>query len=167
MKDDIGQSMILLDDVHLNLASAGGEVNVLRGVSLRIAVGEHVALVVTAAVTLAAGALVLAGAIAAGYRRRTHESVVLKMLGARRRTIFATFAIEYGLLGLASALLAAGIGTAADWLIVTQVMHANWLFLPGRVGLTLVAASRAILALGYAGTWRALVASAAPYLRDQ
>jgi putative ABC transport system ATP-binding protein len=45
MKDDPGQSMILLDDVRLNLASAAGEVNVLRGVSLRIAAGEHVALV--------------------------------------------------------------------------------------------------------------------------
>jgi putative ABC transport system permease protein len=167
MKDDIGQPMILLDDVRLNLASAGGEVNVLRGVSLWITVGEHVALAVTAAVTLAAGALVLAWAIAAVRRRRTYESVVLKVLSVECRTILATFAIEYGLLGLANALLGAGIGTAAGWLIVTQVMHANWLLLPGRVGLTLVAASLAILALGYAGTWRALVASAAPYLRDQ
>jgi putative ABC transport system ATP-binding protein len=45
MKDDTSQPMILLDDVRLNLASAAGEVNVLRGVSLRIAAGERVALV--------------------------------------------------------------------------------------------------------------------------
>ncbi len=37
--------MILLEDVRLTLASAAGEVNVLRGVSLRIASGERVALV--------------------------------------------------------------------------------------------------------------------------
>ena len=37
--------MILLDGVRLNLASAAGEVNVLRGISLRIAAGERVALV--------------------------------------------------------------------------------------------------------------------------
>jgi putative ABC transport system ATP-binding protein len=37
--------MILLDDVHLTLTSAAGPVNVLRGVSLRIASGETVSLV--------------------------------------------------------------------------------------------------------------------------
>jgi putative ABC transport system ATP-binding protein len=37
--------MILLDDVHLTLASAAGAVNVLRGVSLSVAAGETVSLV--------------------------------------------------------------------------------------------------------------------------
>jgi putative ABC transport system ATP-binding protein len=37
--------MILLDDLHLTLASAAGAVNVLRGVSLSIAAGEAVSLV--------------------------------------------------------------------------------------------------------------------------
>jgi putative ABC transport system ATP-binding protein len=38
-------SMIELEDVHLTLASAAGPVNVLRGVSLRVATGETVSLV--------------------------------------------------------------------------------------------------------------------------
>ncbi len=37
--------MVLLDDVHLTLASAAGAVNVLRGVSLKIAARETVSLV--------------------------------------------------------------------------------------------------------------------------
>jgi putative ABC transport system ATP-binding protein len=37
--------MILLDDVHLTLASAAGAVNVLRGVGLSVAAGETVSLV--------------------------------------------------------------------------------------------------------------------------
>ena len=37
--------MILLEDVHLTLASAAGAVNVLRGVSLGVAAGETVSLV--------------------------------------------------------------------------------------------------------------------------
>jgi len=37
--------MILLEDVHLTLASAAGAVNVLRGVSLSVAAGETVSLV--------------------------------------------------------------------------------------------------------------------------
>jgi putative ABC transport system ATP-binding protein len=39
------QPMILLDNVHLTLASAAGAVNVLRGVSLRVEAGETVSLV--------------------------------------------------------------------------------------------------------------------------
>ncbi len=125
------------------------------------------ALAATAGVTLAAGVLVLAGAIAAGRRRRLYESVVLKTLGAERRRVLATFALEYGLLGLASALLAAVVGSLAGWLVVTRLMHADWVFLPGRVALTLAAAVLVVLAIGYAGTWRALAAPAAPYLRAQ
>ncbi len=43
------------------------------------------ALAATGSVTLASGALVLAGAVAAGQRRRVAEAVVLKTLGATRR----------------------------------------------------------------------------------
>src|SRR5256885_2440392 len=38
-------SMILLDDVHLTLASDAGAVNVLRGISLEVAPGETVSVV--------------------------------------------------------------------------------------------------------------------------
>ena len=43
------------------------------------------ALAATGSITLAAGALVLVGAVAAGQRRRMAEAVVLKTLGATRR----------------------------------------------------------------------------------
>ena len=63
----------------------------------------------TAAVTLAAGLLVLAGAVAAGHRRRVYDAVVLKVLGATRRRIMGAFLIEYGLIGLATAMFAADL----------------------------------------------------------
>jgi len=37
--------MILLDDVHLKLASAAGDVNILRGITLEVAAGESVGVV--------------------------------------------------------------------------------------------------------------------------
>ena len=125
------------------------------------------ALTVVAGVAIAAGVLVLAGAIAAGRRRRLYESVVLKVLGASRRRVLAAYLLEYGLLGCASAALAGAIGTLAAWLILTRVIHAGWSFAPGSVLLTLGLSVLAILALGYAGTWRALSASAAPLLRNE
>ncbi|HUB97327.1 MAG TPA: FtsX-like permease family protein [Stellaceae bacterium] len=120
-----------------------------------------------AAVALAAGALVLAGAIAAGHRRRVYDAVVLKVLGATRADVTRSFLVEYGLMGCAAAVLAGGIGTLAAWLLLTRVMDAPWSFLPGAVFGTIVAATLFTLAAGFLGTWRALGAKPAPYLRNE
>ena len=122
---------------------------------------------ITAAVTLAAGALVLAGASAASHRRRVYEAVVLKVLGATRRQIAGSFVIEYGLVGLAAAVIACIIGTVAAYFVLTRVMHAPWSFLAGDVALTGIGATALTLAAGLAGTWRALGAKTAPFLRNE
>lgn len=122
---------------------------------------------ITAAVTLAAGALVLAGAIAAGHRRRVYEAVVLKVLGATRAQLASSFLIEYGLLGLAAAFIAAIIGSFAAYFVMTSVMHAPWIFRLGDVVLTTLVATACTLLAGFAGTWRALGAKAAPFLRNE
>src|SRR5665213_3037952 len=106
----------------------------------RIVGAVSAALAATSAVTLAAGILVLAGAIAAGRQRRVYESVMLKVLGASQRRVLATFLVEYGLLGLASALLAGAIGTIAAYFVLTRVMHLAWNFHPLGVAATLAGA---------------------------
>ena len=57
-------------------------------------------------VTLLAGALVLAGALATAQRRRIQQAVILKALGATRRRILRAHLIEYLLLAAATALFA-------------------------------------------------------------
>jgi putative ABC transport system permease protein len=128
-----------------------------------IAIGMRV----IAAITLVAGTLVLAGAVAAGHRRRIYEAVVLKVLGATRRDVTRAFLIEYGLLGLATAAIAALLGTLAAYLVLTRVMHQDWTFLPVAVLVTALLATLLTLTAGYVGTWRALAAKAAPYLRNE
>jgi putative ABC transport system permease protein len=125
------------------------------------------ALAATGAVTLAAGALVLAGAVAAGQRRRLQEAVILKTLGATRAQIRAAWLVEFGLLGVASGLIAAAVGTAASWAVVRGVMGADWSFLPGRLALTVTGCVALMLVFGYAGTATALRARAAPWLRNE
>jgi len=122
---------------------------------------------ITAAATLAAGALVLAGAIAAGHRRRVYEAVVLKVLGATRRQVAGSFLIEYALMGLAASFLAAIIGSIAAYFLLTRVMHAPWSFRVGDVAATTILATAFTLLAGFAGTWRALGAKAAPFLRNE
>lgn len=120
-----------------------------------------------ALVTLAAGMLVLGGAVAAGHRRRVYDAVMLKVLGARRRVIAAAFLIEHGLLGLATAIIAAGLGSLAAYALVTGPMNGDWVFLPMPLLTALVVALLLSLAFGFAGTWRALGAAPARYLRNE
>lgn len=125
------------------------------------------ALRVAGAVALAAGILVLAGAVAAGHRRRIYDAVVLKVLGARRRDIARVFLVEYGILGGVTALIAAAIGSLAGFLILTKLMHMPFSFMPGPVIVTALGAVAIVAVFGFAGTWRALGQKAAPLLRNR
>jgi putative ABC transport system permease protein len=125
------------------------------------------ALSAVAGITLVAGLLVLAGAVAAGQRRRIRDAVVLKTIGATRAQIRSSFLVEFGLLGLTAGLLATTAGTAAAWGVVRFVMRADWVFLPGTLALTVLACMAITLGFGYAGTAFALRAKAAPLLRNE
>ena len=120
-----------------------------------------------AGVTLIAGTLVLAGAITAGHRRRVYDSVVLKVLGATRRDVLQAFLLEYGLLGLLTAAIAAVAGTITAWAVLTQIMNAGWTFIPSAVLATTLICTLTTLGLGFVGTWHALGQKAAPLLRNE
>ena len=132
----------------------------------RILAGIGTAVRSTAAISIVAGALVLAGAIAAGRRRRVYDCVMFKVLGATRRTVFEAFLIEYGLLGLATGTIAAVVGTATAWAVTTFLMGSRWIFLPGVVAVTVAVCVSVTVVVGFAGTWRALGQKAAPFLRN-
>ncbi|HSE78462.1 MAG TPA: FtsX-like permease family protein [Alphaproteobacteria bacterium] len=121
----------------------------------------------TAALTLAAGILVLAGAVIATQRRRNYDAVVLKVLGARRRDVLAAFLIEFGLIGAATSLVATIAGSFAAWFLMGRYLRAEFVFLPRTVIGVAIAATAAIMVLGLAGTWRALSQKAAPLLRNE
>ena len=125
------------------------------------------ALAATGSVTLASGALVLVGAVAAGQRRRVAEAVVLKTLGATRRQIRAAWLMEFGLIGAAAGLIAALVGTLASWGVVRFLMRADWVFQPGVLATTIGGCVLLMLGFGYAGTASALRARAAPFLRNE
>ena len=93
--------------------------------------------------------------------------MVLKVLGATRRTVAQTFLLEYGLLGLVTAAIASVIGTLAAWLVLTEIMQADFVFLPQAVATTTLLATLITVGFGFAGTWRALGQKAAPLLRNE
>ncbi len=125
------------------------------------------ALAATGSVTLAAGALVLVGAVAAGQRRRTADAVVLKAIGATARQIRAAWLTEFGIIGATAGIIAAMVGTLSSWGIVRFVMHSDWVFLPGVLATTILGCVILMLGFGYLGTQSALRARAAPLLRNE
>ncbi|MGC6472386.1 MAG: ABC transporter permease [Parvibaculales bacterium] len=140
VKESVEQVMDLLDDINLGV----------RVMSL---------------VTVIAGVLVLAGAMASGHRARLYDAVMLKVLGATRAQILAVYFLEYLLLGLGAAVIAAAVGTLASWLIVAKMMQVEWVLLPSALTATILGATFLTIIMGLFGTWRSLGSKSASVLR--
>ncbi len=119
-----------------------------------------------AAVALIASVLVLAGALAAGNRARTHDAVVLKTLGGTRSMLIRAFSYEYIILGTATAIFALFAGGVSAWFVVSRVMKLQSTFLPDVALITLVVSLVLTVGIGLAGTWRVLGQKAGPVLRE-
>ncbi len=139
---------------------------VLEGVD-KILKNLAVAVTSIAAIAIVAGVLVLAGAVAAGHNRRIYDSVVLKVLGATRRDILVAYLLEFGILGLVTALISGLVGGLAAYVVIEVVMEAQWIFVPEAAAVTVIVALLATLSMGFVGTWSALGRKAAPLLRNE
>jgi putative ABC transport system permease protein len=115
---------------------------------------------------LLVAALVLGGALAAGHRHRVYDAVILKTLGATRLRLLAGYTIEYLLLGTATALFGVLSGSLASWLIVSDLMHLSFAWLPLPALAAALAAVVVTVALGLFGTFTALGQKSAPVLRN-
>ena len=118
------------------------------------------------AVTLLAAALVLGGALAAGHRHRVYDAVILKTLGATRAQLIGAYTIEYLLLGGATALFGVLSGSLAGWLIVSDLMHLRFAWLPLPALAAAAGAATVTVALGLIGTFNALGQKPASVLRN-
>jgi len=146
-------------------------VTVVRVKEALDAVGSIVANLVLAirgasAITLIAAALVLGGALAAGHRHRVYDAVILKTLGATRVRLLTAYSIEYFIIGAATALFGVISGSLAAWLIVVQLMHLSFTWVPWPALAAALVAVVVTVALGLAGTYAALGQKPAPILRN-
>jgi putative ABC transport system permease protein len=115
--------------------------------------------------TIVAGLLVLAGAIAASGRARLYDATVLKVLGATRTTIARVYILEYGLLGALTGLLGLAGGTLAAWLVSREIFDVAFVFDWQAAALTVFGGVGATLFFGLAGAWTALASRPARLLR--
>ncbi|HSD27058.1 MAG TPA: FtsX-like permease family protein [Vicinamibacteria bacterium] len=169
--DDAPQSYVLLSRVddavrraHLQRAIVEAHPNVstldLAQVQRAIeGVLDKVVLAVRfmALFSLAAGALVLAGAIAASRYQRVREGALLRTLGARRSQLVRILLAEYAVLGALAAGAAILLSSLAGWALVRFVFDGAFA-LPGPPLLALVLTVLGLtVAVGLSGStevWR-------------
>jgi putative ABC transport system permease protein len=118
------------------------------------------------AVTLISAVLVLGGALAAGHRHRVYDAVILKTLGATRARLLGAYALEYLMIGLATAMFGVIAGSVAAWLIVTRLMTLSFIWQAGSAAAVVAAALFVTVGLGLAGTLLALNQKPAAVLRN-
>jgi putative ABC transport system permease protein len=118
------------------------------------------------AVTLISAILVLGGALAAGHRHRVYDAVILKTLGATRARLLGAYALEYLMIGLATAVFGVIAGSIAAWLIVTRLMTLSFIWQAGSAAGVVAAALIVTVGLGLAGTLLALNQKPASVLRN-
>ena len=87
--------------------------------------------------SLAAGAIVLLGAITTARLQRLREGVLLKTLGATRRQVLRILVAEYAALGLLAALVSIVLSSVAGWALARWIFESPFdLPLPELSGLT-------------------------------
>ena len=153
------------------VATALPSVTMLRTGDVIGQVGDllsRIALAIRAAatVTVAAGIVVLIGAIAASERTRRYDIVILKLLGGSRRQVLAGQALEYLLLSALLTGVALTIGGAGGWYVVVKLFALPWAPDGGAIAATLATSIAITVAVGLLGSLPALTARPAERLRE-
>lgn len=118
------------------------------------------------ALCLLVAVLVLGGALAAGHRHRVYDAVVLRTMGATRGRLILAYALEYLLIGLATAIFGVAAGSIAAAFVLNGVMNLSFAWLPAPALVAAIGAVAATVLLGLIGTFTALGQKPAPVLRS-
>ena len=142
----------------------------LRGVLERVGeVLDQISFAVRfmASFSIAAGLVVMAGALAATRYQRLYESVILKTLGATRWAIARAFAVEYACLGATAGLGGTLLASVLAWIVLRFVLDTPWTLEPGTLLLGVLLTTVGALAVGLLATVRLLGRAPLSVLRQE
>ncbi len=122
---------------------------------------------VIALFSIAAGLVVMVGALTASRYQRLYESVILRTVGATRATVARTFAVEYGCLGAAAGLGGSVLAMLLAWIVLRFVLSVRWTFEPAALLLGVALTVLLALGVGFLATFRLLGARPLVVLRQE
>jgi putative ABC transport system permease protein len=122
------------------------------------AVLDQIALAVrlVAAFSVAAGLIVMAGALAITRRQRLHQSVILKVIGATRGFVARAFATEYALLGASAGAAGSALAAGLSWAVLRWVFDVPSRWAPATLAAGVLTATGLAVLVGFLGTRRLL-----------
>lgn len=126
-----------------------------------------IALTITVSITLVAGILVLSGALTAVQDKRIYDTVLFKLLGAKRRTIIAAYLTEWLILGAITALIASGLGSFGAWMVLDVLNNPEFYMMYPTIIATLLGCLSFVSLLGFITNAHALNTKPAPLLRNE
>jgi putative ABC transport system permease protein len=148
-RDDAQRASVQRDLVraHPNLSIV--DLTVIQETLRRIVGRAALAIRTMALFSVAAGALVLAGAIAASRFQRVREAVLLRAIGATRPQIRRILLTEYLALGTLAALTGAILATVAAWILVERFFRIEFrpFLLDTAILVVVVAAAAAVIGM--------------------
>jgi len=105
-------------------------INVAEALAIVQQVVDQVALVIRflSVFAILAGAIILAASVAGTRFRRVREVVILKTLGATRRSVGRIFSVEFLTLGLVAGLIGALLASAFSRLLLNRLLDAKFAF---------------------------------------
>ena len=161
------ESVVLRDisKAYPNVTAIGVKAAISRVSEALTAIAEATTLAAMA--TLITGFVVLIGAAASGERARIYEAAVLKVMGASRGRILASFALRSVLMGAAAGGVAIVAGAIAGWAVLTFVMDSSYTFEPQSALIIVLGGILATLLAGLVFVLRPLSTRPAHVLRSQ
>lgn len=120
-----------------------------------------------AGLSILAGTIVLAGALAATRFRRIYEAMILKAVGATRGDVAQTFAVEYALLGAAAGVIGTALAVALAWGVGHWILDVKWLFQPEALAWGVGGTIIGTILVGLLSTYRILGQKPLPVLRRE
>ncbi len=120
-----------------------------------------------AAFSLATGALVLLGAVAAGRLERIREGALFKTLGATRRQLTRILLSEYAALGLLAGAVGVGLSVGLGWAMMHWVFDLKFALPALPLALVLAITAAMVAAVGIAASREVFRRTAMEVLREE
>ena len=142
------------------------DIALLQATVERILTRVSLAIRFMAAFSLATGALVLLGAVAAGRLERIREGALLKTLGATRRQLSRILLAEYVALGLLAGLVGTGLSVGGAWAMMHFVFGLAFRLPALPLGAVLAVTAALVATVGLAASREVFRRTAVEVLRD-